>query len=117
MPRVVPVFLLAVAVAVPGAAVPVLASAAPAPASAAAAAEVARADFDADGAGDLVVGMPGENVDKLRDAGAVGYHHGPLGGPDDEESRPLHADSLGVPGAAEPGDRFGSVLGPGPLGG
>jgi hypothetical protein len=74
-------------------------------------------DFDADGAGDLVVGMPGEDIDKLRDAGAIAYHQGPLQGPDHTESRPLHADSAGVPGAAEPGDRFGAVLGPGPLGG
>jgi hypothetical protein len=77
---------------------------------------LAARDFDADGAGDLVVGMPGEDIDKLRDAGAVAYHQGPLG-PERPESRPLHADSAGVPGAAEPGDRFGAVLGPGPLGG
>jgi hypothetical protein len=77
---------------------------------------LAARDFDADGAGDLVVGMPGEDIDKLRDAGAIGYHQGPLGAPNPTESRPLHADSAGVPGAAEPGDRFGSVLGPGPLG-
>lgn len=78
---------------------------------------LAARDFDADGAADLVVGMPGEDIDKLRDAGAVAYHQGPLQGPDFSECRPLHADSAGVPGAAEPGDRFGSVLGPGPLGG
>jgi len=77
---------------------------------------LAARDFDADGAGDLVVGMPGEDIDKLRDAGAIAYHQGPLG-PERPESRPLHADSAGVPGAAEPGDRFGGVLGPGPLGG
>jgi hypothetical protein len=77
---------------------------------------LAARDFDADGAGDLVVGMPGEDIDKLRDAGAIAYHQGPLG-PERPESRPLHADSAGVPGAAEPGDRFGAVLGPGPLGG
>jgi hypothetical protein len=74
---------------------------------------LAACDFDADGAGDLVVGMPGEDIDKLRDAGAVAYHQGPLG----PESRRLHADSAGVPGAAEPGERFGAALGPGPLGG
>jgi hypothetical protein len=78
---------------------------------------LAARDFDADGAGDLVVGMPSEDIDKLRDAGAIAYHQGPLQGPDVSESRPLHADSAGVPGAAEPGDRFGAVLGPGPLGG
>jgi hypothetical protein len=77
---------------------------------------LAARDFDADGAGDLVVGIPDENIDKLRDAGAIAYHQGPLEGPDHSESRPLHGDSAGVPGAAEPGDRFGSVLGPGPLG-
>ena len=77
---------------------------------------LAARDFDADGAGDLVVGMPGEDIDRIRDAGAIAYHQGPLG-PERPESRPLHADSAGVPGAAEPGDRFGAVLGPGPLGG
>jgi hypothetical protein len=79
-------------------------------------AALAARDFDADGAGDLVVGMPGEDIDKLRDAGAIAYHQGPLQGPDHAEDWPLHADSPGVPGAAEPGDRFGSVLGPGPRG-
>ena len=78
---------------------------------------LAARDFDTDGAGDLVVGMPREDIDKLRDAGAVAYHQGPLQGPDFSECRPLHADSAVVPGAAERGDRFGSVLGPGPLGG
>jgi hypothetical protein len=78
---------------------------------------LAARDFDADGAGDLAVGMPGEDIDKLRDAGAIAYHQGPLQGPDHAEDRPLHADSPGVPGASEPGDRFGSVLGPGPRGG
>jgi hypothetical protein len=75
---------------------------------------LAARDFDADGSGDLVVGMPGEDIDKTRDAGAIAYHQGPLG-PERPESRPLHADSAGVPGAAERGDRFGAVLGPGPL--
>jgi hypothetical protein len=41
---------------------------------------------------------------------------GPLDGSDHSESRPLHGDSAGVPGASKPGDRFGSVLRPGPLG-
>ena len=77
---------------------------------------LAARDFDADGAGDLVVGIPGEDIDKLRDAGAIAYHQGPLDGSDHSESRPLHGDSAGVPGASEPGDRFGSVLGPGPPG-
>ena len=77
---------------------------------------LAARDFDVDGAGDLVVGMPREDIDRIRDAGAIAYHQGPLG-PERPESRPLHADSAGVPGAAEPGDQFGAVLGPGPLGG
>jgi len=80
-------------------------------------ASLAARDFDADGAGDLVVGMPGEDIDKLREAGAVAYNQGLLDGPNRSESRPLHADSAGVPGASEPGDHFGSVLAPGPLGG
>jgi hypothetical protein len=79
-------------------------------------AALAARDFDDDGAGDLAVGIPGEDIDKLRDAGAIAYHQGPVGGPSSTESRPLHADSAGVPGASEPGDRFGSVLGPGPVG-
>jgi FG-GAP repeat len=75
---------------------------------------LAARDFDADGFGDLAAGMPGEDVDKFRDAGALAYFQGPLGGPDGPEDRPLHQDSAGVPGAAEPGDRFGAALGPGP---
>ncbi|HYN17254.1 MAG TPA: FG-GAP repeat protein, partial [Actinomycetes bacterium] len=79
---------------------------------------LAARDFDDDGAGDLAVGMPGEDIGtSFRDAGAIAYHQGPVLSGNRTESRPLHADSTGVPGAAEPGDRFGSALGPGPLGG
>jgi FG-GAP repeat len=77
-------------------------------------AALAARDFDNDGLGDLAAGMPLEDVDRFRDAGAIAYFQGPLGGPDGAEDRPLHQDSAGVPGAAEPGDHFGAALGPGP---
>jgi FG-GAP repeat len=77
-------------------------------------AALAARDFDNDGLGDLAAGIPLEDVDHFRDAGAIIYFQGPLGGPGGAEDRPLHQDSAGVPGAAEPGDRFGAALGPGP---
>jgi FG-GAP repeat len=73
-------------------------------------AALAARDFDNDGLGDLAAGIPLEDVDKFRDAGALIYFQGPLGGPGGAEDRPLHQDSAGVPGAAEPGDRFGAPL-------
>jgi FG-GAP repeat len=80
-------------------------------------AALAARDFDNDGLGDLAAGMPLEDVDTFRDAGAIAYFQGPLGAPDGAEDRPLHQDSAGVPGAAEPGDHFGAALGPGPTAG
>jgi hypothetical protein len=80
-------------------------------------AALAARDFDNDGLGDLAAGIPLEDVDHFRDAGAIVYFQGPLGGPGGAEDRPLHQDSAGVPGAAEPGDHFGAALGPGPAAG
>jgi len=71
---------------------------------------VAAGDFDGDGRGDLAVGVPGESVGSSTSAGAV---HVFLGGgtPFDLATDVVfHQDTSGVPGVAEPGDRFGTTL-------
>jgi hypothetical protein len=83
---------------------------------------VAVGDFNGDGRDDLAVGVPGEDVDKVADAGAVNVIYGaPL------LKRPTyfaaglsatglanqfwHQDSPGIWGDAEIGDGFGVALG------
>jgi hypothetical protein len=105
MRRVVLVLALLAAATAAGWRVPPAQAAATAASAAASGAELARADFDHDGLGDLAAGMPLEDVDKLRDAGAIAYFQGPLGGPDGAEDPPLHQDSIGA------------ALGPGPAAG
>lgn len=65
-----------------------------------------------DGRRDLVVGVPGENLGSIADAGSVSSS--PIrqnGGVEPGRThRDWHQDSPGVSGAAEPGDRFGSGL-------
>ena len=69
-------------------------------------------DFDGDGYADLAVGVPGEDIGSRaskHDAGAVQVLYGSSSGPTARDQR-WHQDSKGIKGAAEWGDRFGSVL-------
>jgi hypothetical protein len=73
---------------------------------------LAGADTNADGFGELAVGVPLEDVGSDRDGGAVGVLYGTEDGlqaasPDDQL---WTQDSPGVGGAAEAGDRFGASL-------
>jgi hypothetical protein len=74
---------------------------------------LAAGDFNNDGFGDLVVGVPGEDVGTIADAGAVTVLAGSAGGLSATGSRFFSQDSGGVLGAAETGDGFGSALGVG----
>jgi hypothetical protein len=57
----------------------------------------------------LAVGAPGEDVGTAVDAGAVNSLHGSSSGLVGN-ARVLFQGAVGVPGTAEPGDRFGSAL-------
>lgn len=72
-------------------------------------------DFNGDGFADLAVGAPTEDVGAKQDAGSVIVFEGTATGIDSALSRWISGDSTGVPGAAEPGDRFGTVLAAGDL--
>jgi hypothetical protein len=77
---------------------------------------LAVGDFDDDGADDLAVGAPHEDLGSLADAGAVVVLSWDPGARDPARARLLTQDSPGVPGAAEPGDWFGWSLAAGNLG-
>jgi hypothetical protein len=72
----------------------------------------ARGDFDADGRGDLAVGIPLEDVGSATDAGTVQVFNGSPDGP-----RPGRAQHIVEGTSAEPGDRFGAALAAGDFNG
>lgn len=68
-------------------------------------------DYDGDGASDLVVGVPYEDVGSKADAGAINVIYGRGGdGLDEDDNRSWHQDASGVEGEAEEGDMFGFAL-------
>jgi hypothetical protein len=71
---------------------------------------LAVGDVDGDGASDLAVGVPSEDVGTLSDAGAVNVLYGSAGGLAGSGSQLFTQDSPGVPDTAEAGDRFGGAL-------
>jgi len=72
---------------------------------------LAVGDFDDDGVDDLAIGVPGEAVGSTAAAGAVQVLYGIAGqGLSANGNQLFHQDSDNVPGGAEQGDRFGSVL-------
>lgn len=75
---------------------------------------LAIGDVDGDHVGDLVVGAPGEALGSggtaVRSAGAVTVLRGSSAGLTTAGAQMYTQDSPGVPGTAEPGDRFGAAL-------
>jgi hypothetical protein len=74
---------------------------------------LAVGDFDNDGFGDLAVGVPGEDVGTIDDAGAVTVLSGSATGLGAGGGQLFSQNSPGILGAAESGDGFGSALGVG----
>ena len=70
-----------------------------------------------DGNGDLAVGVPGENLGGVVDAGAVNVIQGSASGLSAAFDVFLHEDVSGMPGTATSGERFGSILGVGGVAG
>lgn len=75
---------------------------------------LAVGDFDGDGISDLAIGVPGEDLNGLADAGAINVVYGsaavPAGLSTATADQLLHQDTSGIQGMAEAGDRFGSAL-------
>ena len=74
-------------------------------------------DFDADGRDELVVGVPGEDLGSIVDAGMIHVFRGSSQGVLRTGSRSFHQDTSGVPGSSEAGDRFGAALATGDMNG
>jgi hypothetical protein len=68
-----------------------------------------RADFNGDTLDDLAVGVPGEDIGTVRDAGAVNTLHGSAAGLAGTGQVLFQGDG-GVGDAPEPDDRFGQAL-------
>jgi hypothetical protein len=73
-------------------------------------ATLACGDFDVDQYDDLAIGVPGEDVGSLVDAGAVTILYGSNAGLTATGNEIWHQNSSGIEGAAEAGDRFGAAL-------
>jgi hypothetical protein len=67
-------------------------------------------DFDNDGYADLAIGIPGEDVGIIADAGSVHFLFGSSIGLNGIADYILHQNSSGVLDQCENGDRFGSAL-------
>ena len=76
----------------------------------AAAAEGLQADFNNDGFADLAVGVVGENLGAVGNAGAVNVLYGSAGGLTGAGSQLFTQDSPGVPDSVEFDDLFGEAL-------
>jgi hypothetical protein len=74
-------------------------------------------DVNRDGFADLAVGVPGESVGSVADAGVVHVFDGTSAGITAAGDQVIHQDSRGIAGKAEAGDRFGSALAMVDLGG
>lgn len=80
-------------------------------------ASLASGDFNGDGWGDLAVGVTGEDIDSIPDAGALHVFYGSASGLSTLGSQFLHQALPNVDSKAEEDDRFGWALAAGDLSG
>ncbi|MER5772643.1 FG-GAP and VCBS repeat-containing protein [Streptomyces sp. NPDC001985] len=73
-------------------------------------ADVSVGDIDGDGYEDIAVGVPGEGLGTVAHAGAVVTLPGSATGPTGTGAKTVTQNTPGVPGTAEAGDGFGSVV-------
>ena len=71
---------------------------------------LAAGEFDGDGYDDLAIGVPGESLSGLAEAGRVVVLYGSSGGLLASGSQGWHQNSSGVSGTAEADDRFGHAV-------
>ena len=74
---------------------------------------LATGDFNGDGKDDLAVGVSGEDIGSISNAGAVNVMYGSNSGLSTANNQIWEQNSPGVHGGAEAGDQFGSSLGVG----
>ncbi|MGH4035126.1 hypothetical protein ACQB60_40110 [Actinomycetota bacterium Odt1-20B] len=73
-------------------------------------ASVAVADVTGDGYADVALGIPGEDVGSVTDAGSVAVLHGSAEGVTGTGAQVFHQNTANVPGVAEKGDEFGAAV-------
>jgi hypothetical protein len=73
-------------------------------------AALGAADFNGDGTTDLAIGVPGETVSGLANAGAVNVIYGSLAGLQTTDDQTWSQNSPGIVDDSEDGDRFGGAL-------
>lgn len=73
-------------------------------------ASVAVGDVTGDGFADIALGVPGEDVGSVTDAGSVVLVRGSAAGVTGTGAQAFHQDTAGVPGVAEKGDEFGAAV-------
>ncbi|MFJ6574254.1 FG-GAP and VCBS repeat-containing protein [Streptomyces sp. NPDC091292] len=71
---------------------------------------LAAGDVTGDGYPDVAVGVPGEDIGRIRDAGAVVLLKGGAAGLTGKGAQAFHQSTPGVPGASEEGDYFGRTV-------
>jgi hypothetical protein len=71
---------------------------------------VAAGDFDKDGRDDLAIGVPGEDVSGVVDAGLVTILYGSAAGPSTSKFQHFTQGTSGIPSNSETGDQFGYAL-------
>ena len=71
---------------------------------------LACGDFNKDGFADLAIGIPGEDLGSIYDAGAVAILYGSPNSLRSNGNQIWHQDSTGIADAAEEGDEFGAAL-------
>lgn len=67
-------------------------------------------DVTGDGYQDIVVGVPGENLDNVQDTGAVVLLKGGAGGLTGTGAQAFNQSTANVPGVSEKGDNFGEAV-------
>ncbi|MFC8124158.1 hypothetical protein [Streptomyces sp. NPDC057302] len=70
---------------------------------------VSVGDVTGDGYADIALGVTGEDVKTVGDAGAVVLVHGSANGVTGTGAQAFHQDTAGVPGVAEADDQFGAA--------
>ncbi|MFE4683525.1 FG-GAP-like repeat-containing protein [Streptomyces sp. NPDC056721] len=71
---------------------------------------LAAGDVTGDGYPDIAVGVPGEDIGSIREAGAVVLLKGGASGLTGTGSQAFNQSTSGVPGASEKGDNFGASV-------
>ncbi|MEV0553963.1 FG-GAP and VCBS repeat-containing protein [Streptomyces sp. NPDC050597] len=70
-------------------------------------ASVSVADVTGDGYADIALGIPGEDIGDIYDAGSIALVPGSASGATGAGAKTFHQDTAGIPGVAENSDEFG----------